>query len=90
MEDWYTVTKENIIEYDHRGKGFLQACNNSVNQLIASSYPHFPWVAWKFHRVPQGYWNNLQNQKEFMNWLGMSFKIFPPFHNNNVNWRTET
>src|SRR6185437_7791159 len=41
----------------------------SSSKLLQSVYPNHTWEIYKFHTVPIGYWNDIDNRKEFMDWL---------------------
>lgn len=68
MEDWYNVTYNDIYEYG--GNNLLQFYSNSHIDLIMSSFPNYKWLPWKFGVVPKNYWSQIENQTEYVNWLG--------------------
>lgn len=69
-EDWYNISFEEIRKYG--GSELLQKYYfGSPRKLVTSLYPDFNWKTWKFNKVPNGYWDKLQNQKKFMDWLGI-------------------
>ena len=35
----------------------------------------FPWKPWLFPRVPDHFWENLENQRKFMEWLANKLNI---------------
>ena len=86
MSDWYnirvkvcifppkvTVTKD-ITSIG--GAGLLQNhYNNSLCALLQRIYPEYPWLPWKFPACPRNYWDNLDNQRKFMDWAGKQLKI---------------
>jgi hypothetical protein len=37
--------------------------------MLSDIYPEHEWVPWKF-RVNTGFWNDITNQREYMNWVG--------------------
>ena len=53
--------------------------------MLCSVYPSHTWLPWKFEytSAPNGYWNNLQNQREFMDWLSreLGFVEFEDWYN---------
>ncbi len=44
--------------------------NNSPSLLISTVYSEYKWLPWKFQHVPNGYWEDMKNQKKFMDWVG--------------------
>ncbi len=51
------------------GGGLLYSVyNNSPSLLVSTVYSEYEWLPWKFTFVPQNFWNDLKNQKLFMNW----------------------
>jgi hypothetical protein len=44
-------------------------------QLVTTMYPDHDWLPWKFARCPDGYWNDMKNQKQFMDWASKELKI---------------
>jgi hypothetical protein len=80
MDDWYQITGK-IIE-ENGGVGLLQKYNNSLIEVIESIYPNYKWLPWKFDQMIRGYWNQMENQTEFMNWLGkeLGFKTLDDWY----------
>lgn len=60
MEDWYSITGEDIKK--RGGAGLLHRYNNSLSALLASAYPSYSWKKWKFVHAPSDYWNEIKNQ----------------------------
>jgi hypothetical protein len=53
------------------GAGILKLhFNNSINLLVSSIYPEYEWLPWRFAHAPKGYWNDVKNQRLFMDWAG--------------------
>jgi len=42
--------------------------------IIRKTYPQHKWLNWKFKNLPHGYWMNLDNQREFCDWLRSELK----------------
>jgi hypothetical protein len=38
-------------------------------------YPGYDWLPWEFGRCPQNYWDEMKNQRKFMDWAGKQLKI---------------
>jgi hypothetical protein len=51
MEDWYGV-RTSTLNKDERS--FLQTCyDSSLVKALSTLYPQYPWIVWKFPKVPQ-------------------------------------
>jgi very-short-patch-repair endonuclease len=69
MEDWYNIT-QNIIN-DNFGGGLLNThYNNSPIQFLIDVFPEYKWLGWKFISAPNGFWKDINNRKEYAEWLG--------------------
>ena len=74
MEDWYNVSVEDIK--DHGGVLLLKKLyKGSLYYALSSVFPDHSWLAWKFSRVPFGFWDSLIHQKAFFDWLGKEFEF---------------
>jgi hypothetical protein len=69
MEDWYSLKVADIIE--RGGIGLFIKYGSSIFKLLKSIYPEQQWFPWKFEAVPKGYWDNLNNQRDFIHWVGI-------------------
>ncbi|WP_040767800.1 hypothetical protein [Novipirellula maiorica] len=76
-EDWYRVTKNDFTR--HGGLGLL---NNYYGCSVAAALHEFKPLMqldeWRFETVPQGFWNDLENRRRYMDWLGFKLKIRTP------------
>jgi hypothetical protein len=79
MGDWYNVTfKVNIVvifllrfqELSEIGGGSLlkYEYNGSPSVLLSEVYPLYDWLPWKFATTPHNYWNEVKNQRKFLDW----------------------
>lgn len=50
MEDWYSVTVEEIYQYG--GRAVLNNYHNSRLKALQSVYPEHKWLPWKFGHTP--------------------------------------
>jgi hypothetical protein len=73
-EDWYRV-KSSDIKAVPGGERFLSAYDNSLHKMLSSLMPRFEWVPWNFEAVPRGFWNSIENQKQYLEWLAMELGI---------------
>lgn len=69
--DWYKVTIQQIV--DAGGGGLLQNhYGGSPSALLSKMYPEYPWKWWLFTRTSPGLWEKIENQREFIEWIGSS------------------
>jgi hypothetical protein len=57
------------------GVTLLNRFNGSQSELLANLYPDYEWLPWKFDVAPAHFWNDIKNQKKFMDWVGKQLKI---------------
>ncbi len=57
------------------GRGLLETYDNSFSRLISSIYPKYDWLPFRFPKVSQNYWDDINNQKKFLEWLKIELKI---------------
>lgn len=72
-EDWYHVTNEQVLEKG--GGSLLRAHNSSLYNMLHSLLPHLPLLPWKFHSVPQGFWDKGSNLQKYFLWLVAEHKL---------------
>lgn len=73
MEDWYEIGTEDLLK--HGGSGLLVMNNWSATAVVKSVYPEYPWLGWRFRSSSKRYWENVDNQRQFMDWLGKQLGI---------------
>lgn len=72
-EEWYNVKTSTLQEYgitlvsDYFG--------GSVSKALMHLYPEYDWKIWKFNSVPNGFWQNVKNQRLFFEDLAKKFNI---------------
>jgi hypothetical protein len=42
--------------------------NNSHANLLATVYPDYEWLPWKFNVTPKFFWKNRENCLKFLEW----------------------
>jgi hypothetical protein len=76
MEDWYKLDLNDIK--NNFGNGLIHKIDNTsssnVCSLLKSIYPEYNWIPWKFNNVGKKYWDNLNNQRNYMDWLFKELK----------------
>ena len=68
LEDWYTVTSETFKK--HHGSSLLGIYNNSPREILIALKPDHTWHTWLFSKVPKNWWKSVENQREYLTWLG--------------------
>jgi hypothetical protein len=67
-EDWYQVTRADFE--NNYGCTLLQEHYTScISRLLETVYPDFKWQFWKKSVSRTGFWNDISNQKEYIEWL---------------------
>jgi hypothetical protein len=57
------------------GGNKLLNSKKSLSQLLSEVYPDYDWLPWKFGRCPQEYWDDMKNQRKFMDWAATELNI---------------
>jgi hypothetical protein len=65
--DWYTKTVKDVQQ--NGGFTLLKYHNNSLYNALQALYPEHNWKAWGFQKVPQSYWRNKDNIREYLDSL---------------------
>jgi len=68
QEDWYLITGKQI--HDNDGSGLLSYYAGSPIQFIKKMFPEYEWLEWNFKCCYNGFWQNIENQRRYMVWLG--------------------
>jgi len=71
LQDWLQCSKLDFTT--HQGSVLTQRYNNSPLQLLKSCYPNFEWNPWMFRHCFRGFWNSLDNQRRYLDWIGALF-----------------
>ena len=69
MEDWYKTVRK-VIRSNYGGSLVGLCYNGSITELIKAVYPNYNWLVWKFKSCPNGWWKDIEHQKEYVEWLG--------------------
>eukprot|EP01114_Cavostelium_apophysatum_P020910 TRINITY_DN7146_c0_g1_i1.p1 TRINITY_DN7146_c0_g1~~TRINITY_DN7146_c0_g1_i1.p1 ORF type:complete len:487 (-),score=70.02 TRINITY_DN7146_c0_g1_i1:20-1480(-) len=75
-KDWGYVTRK-IVE-ERGGLTLLSYCGDSLLRALQTVYPETKWNVADFptlDREPSGYWNNVENQRNFFDKLGKELNI---------------
>lgn len=63
-EDWYKLTRKQVQE--NQGIGLLKKYDHSASKMVTTLFSQHPWKYWKFSSLPMDYWDNVQNQREYL------------------------
>ena len=73
MEDWYKINASQVVK--RGGDAILSHFRGSLIKALQSIYPDFPWQFWKFKGFPSSMWTDINNQRQFCNWLETELQI---------------
>jgi hypothetical protein len=45
------------------------------HELLSALYPEHDWLPWKFDKCPRNFWDNVNNQRKFMDWAGKQLNV---------------
>jgi hypothetical protein len=60
---------------DIGGARLLNKYNGSLSILLLSMFPDFHWLPWKFTIPARDFWNDVKNQRLFMDWAAKQLHI---------------
>lgn len=75
LEDFYNLSQAEMEKYgvDILTKHIFQG---SLSKALKTAFPEHVWNPWLFQQnVSRGYWNDSQNQRAFMDWVGQKLKF---------------
>lgn len=73
MEQWYSVTGKSFTR--NHGATVLDYYRGSPCEMLRSLFPQYEWCEWRFSRVPHEFWDSLENQWRFLEWLGREMGV---------------
>ena len=81
VEDWYKCSKTNLIKLG--GKNLFLKFNDTIDLLNFIYEDNHKFYFWKLNVVPKGYWDDINKQKEYMNWIykKLEFKSMEDWYN---------
>jgi very-short-patch-repair endonuclease len=71
-EDWYNISREIIMQ--NYGNGLINTYGGSYQKILNTIYPELKLIPWKFNSVPMNFWNDLENQKKYTEWIFKELK----------------
>jgi len=75
MSGWYAITRSEFAK--HGGQGLLTRYNGSPSKLLRTVYPEYKWQDGLFHYKPTRYWDDVLNQRSFLDDLVKKSNISP-------------
>src|SRR5436309_2060124 len=74
-KDWYKVDIKNLDE--KAAQIVTKEFRGSLYRALCTTFPEIDWHPWKFehHAVPAGFWQNVSNQRKFLDELGKEVGI---------------
>lgn len=67
-EAWYSVTLRQIAKC--HGATLTASCGHSMLNILREYMPDYDWKPWLFRRIPANYWQNPENRRRYLLWLG--------------------
>lgn len=68
-EDWYFVTKKALWD-SQDARYIMKLHNDSLRISLAAAFPEHHWRPWLFADDARGYWQDISNQREFLDCVG--------------------
>jgi hypothetical protein len=68
LSDWYTMTKSSFYKHAEDVTLLNKRYGDSMRLALEQIYPEHQWLVWQFPQVPSGYWNSVDNRKQFLSW----------------------
>ena len=75
-DGWYRVNTEQFAS--NGGSSLMNYYHDTYSRAIMSILSEYPWNEWMFGVVPQGHWNNIKCQQDFMSWFAVLYNIHGP------------
>ncbi len=73
-DGWYQLKKETFLK--RRGNGMLANYYKDSPMAALKEYlPRAKWEEWRFANTPQRFWQNPENRRRYMKWLGKKLKF---------------
>jgi hypothetical protein len=42
---------------------------------LVAEFPHHEFIPWKFNETQRGYWDSLDNQRKYVEWVGKQLQL---------------
>lgn len=77
LEDWYKVHTRQVLKAGANSV-LPRYYNHSLLKALRTVYPDHEWLEWRFPRVSAGFWDNIQHQRKYMDWVAKHRLGFEP------------
>jgi hypothetical protein len=57
------------------GRKLLELYNGGMYTLLKSVYPQYEWLPWLFASIPNNYFETIENQKKYVEWIGNKLNV---------------
>eukprot|EP01027_Heterolobosea_sp_BB2_P018850 GEZU01026495.1.p1 GENE.GEZU01026495.1~~GEZU01026495.1.p1 ORF type:complete len:840 (+),score=185.05 GEZU01026495.1:594-3113(+) len=75
-EDWYSFNGEDLRNKNNAAYSLMNShYGSSLIRALQVIYPEHPWEPWRFARLPQGFWDDLCNQRQFFDRIAQQLGI---------------
>jgi hypothetical protein len=76
LDDWYAVIGDDFNA--NYGNQCLKLYGGSPLAALRDCWPRHTWHEWRFARVPFDFWDDLENRKRYVRWVGEKLKLKKP------------
>lgn len=68
-EDYYRMSGQNLVDAGGAAL-YSNYYKSSLMNVLLETFPDFAWQFWRLDRTPKGFWNNDNNLRAYLDWLG--------------------
>jgi len=76
IEGWYKLSAAEVKK--RGGAGLLTHYGGSLSRALRTVFPEYKWQFWKFSSVSIGEWEEIPNQRSYMDWYAKEYEIKSP------------
>jgi hypothetical protein len=69
------VAMTNFQQLHEKGGAELLKHYKNTQELLSTLYPELEWLPWKFPKCPHNFWDDVNNQRKFVDWAGKQLDI---------------
>ena len=84
---FFSIFPSNSKDLVTHGAGQLLQRYKHRHILLSTFFPEQEWLPWKFDKCPSNFWENVNNQRKFLDWAGKELKINEMSDWYNVSYR---
>jgi hypothetical protein len=75
-EDWYQLMEQHLAQ--RHGSRLLQKFGYLPFAVVKDYLPRRRWFEWRFAKVPIGFWDDQDNRRRYLDWLGTQLRYRCP------------